>query len=123
MIKNKYKNSIRVRGHLLEYANNGNENKFRYCTDKSLYISGEKEKPCIKCGKPAIPYKSNMGYGLDACWGKLPGVIAACCGHGLNNIEAYVKLKDKTIIRFKPNTTKKEVLKALEKYETSNCIT
>ena len=32
--------------------------------------------PCPGCG--LSPLKS----GEDACWGKLPGVVSGCCGHG-----------------------------------------
>jgi hypothetical protein len=31
---------------------------------------------CRHCGRPRMP------EGYDACLGRLPGVVAACCGHG-----------------------------------------
>ena len=35
-------------------------------------------RPCKRCGKLPTP------DGHDACLGKLPGVIGACCGHGIS---------------------------------------
>ena len=40
------------------------------------------ERPCVHCGKLATP------DGPDPCLGMLPGVTAACCGHGVD--EPYV---------------------------------
>ena len=37
------------------------------------------ERPCKKCGKYSTP------EGYDACLGYLPGVVAACCGHGVED--------------------------------------
>ena len=37
------------------------------------------ERPCKRCGKLATP------EGYDACLGHLPGVKAACCGHGIKD--------------------------------------
>lgn len=33
-------------------------------------------RPCARCGQEPTP------EGHDACLGTLPGVAAACCGHG-----------------------------------------
>lgn len=38
-------------------------------------------RPCKKCGRMPTP------EGYDACLGYIPGVVAACCGHGVE--EAY----------------------------------
>lgn len=35
------------------------------------------ERSCIRCGR--MPTKE----GYDACLGYIPGVISACCGHGV----------------------------------------
>ena len=40
------------------------------------------ERPCMQCGLVAVP------DGPDPCLGMLPGVNAACCGHGVE--EPYV---------------------------------
>ena len=32
---------------------------------------------CPRCGKPPTP------EGYDACLGRIPGAVAACCGHGV----------------------------------------
>ena len=42
-------------------------------------------RPCKKCG--CVP--TSEGY--DACLGHIEGVMAACCGHGVE--EPYVKYK------------------------------
>ena len=47
--------------------------------------------PCIKCGK--LPTKENH----DACLGTFPGVIDACCGHGVT--EAYIYFENGLTIR------------------------
>jgi len=36
-------------------------------------------RPCFRCGR--MPTKE----GHDACLGTLPGVTAACCGHGIED--------------------------------------
>jgi len=40
------------------------------------------ERPCVYCGMMATP------DGPDPCLGRLPGVVSACCGHGVE--EPYV---------------------------------
>jgi hypothetical protein len=47
--------------------------------------------PCVKCGK--LPTKENH----DACLGTLPGVIDACCGHGVT--EAYINFENGLTLR------------------------
>ena len=42
----------------------------------------EEERPCKRCGRMPTP------EGHDACLGKLPGVGAACCGHGVDDAYA-----------------------------------
>lgn len=39
-------------------------------------------RPCARCGRP--PTRD----GHDACLGEIPGVLHACCGHGME--EPYV---------------------------------
>lgn len=34
------------------------------------------ERPCARCGRAPV-------NGRDACLGDLPGIISACCGHGV----------------------------------------
>jgi hypothetical protein len=50
-----------------------------------------KRIPCVKCGK--LP----TDEGHDACLGTLPGVIDACCGHGVT--EAYINFENGVTIR------------------------
>lgn len=39
-------------------------------------------RPCARCGRMPTP------EGYDACLGYIPGALAACCGHGVQ--EPYV---------------------------------
>src|SRR5262249_18041864 len=43
------------------------------------------ERPCVQCGMVATP------DGPDPCLGMLPGVVSACCGHGVE--EPYLKFR------------------------------
>src|SRR5919197_5686205 len=57
----------------------------RYADDLTSTVdeAGESvERPCVQCGLLAAP------DGPDPCLGTLPGVRAACCGHGVE--EPYV---------------------------------
>lgn len=73
------------------------------------------ERPCVKCGK--MPTKE----GHDACLGNLPGVNAACCGHGVD--EGYIGFKNGITIRgiFNIDITleeaKNKILKFLDTYQ------
>lgn len=56
------------------------------------------ERPCKCCGKMPTP------EGYDACLGEIPGVISACCGHGIEGGEAKMmfakpgRIKDKVLL-------------------------
>lgn len=58
------------RGHPIEF--NGREWVY---SDTMTTIA--EERVCVRCGR--LP--TDEGY--DACLGKLKGVVAACCGHGV----------------------------------------
>ena len=61
-----------IRGHLAGYLNG----KWVYC-DNGEPIA--QIRPCKKCGKmPTLE-------GYDACFGYIPNVKWACCGHGVSN--------------------------------------
>lgn len=51
-------------------------------TDKNGNPVDIQKLKCTKCGKMAT------SEGHDACLGTLPGVKAACCGHGVD--EGYI---------------------------------
>lgn len=53
--------------------------------------STDTERPCKRCGQMPTP------DGHDACIGHLPGVIGACCGHGVE--VGYITFEDGTILR------------------------
>lgn len=75
MIKNSYNKMVmgyptsHYRGHKIFYY----ENAWHY-EDGQL---ADHERPCHKCGKVC------EHEGKDACLPELPGVIFACCGHGV----------------------------------------
>jgi hypothetical protein len=50
-----------------------------------------RETICPKCNRPPTP------EGHDACLGHIPGVRAACCGHGTG--PSYIWFENGTIIR------------------------
>lgn len=47
-------------------------------------------RPCKRCGKSPTP------EGYDACLGHIPGVMSACCGHGVE--QPYIVSIDATVI-------------------------
>ena len=47
---------------------------------------------CPKCSKEQIASEP------DSCLGKLPGVLFACCGHGIKE-HSYIYFENGTIIR------------------------
>ena len=66
---------------------------WRY-TDNNELLETANPRKCPKCGL----YPTSEGH--DPCIANLPGVIYACCGHGISGT-AYVMLTDGTTIRGK----------------------
>jgi hypothetical protein len=57
-------------------------NKVYYDGEVWRYMDGapdDDSRPCPRCGQHPTP------EGHDACLGTLPGVKAACCGHGVED--------------------------------------
>lgn len=77
-----------LRGHEIEWV----YNEWLYSDTKQPTADTYKERPCGKCGE----FETEEYH--DHCLGTLPGVIAACCGHGRNR-EAYVILSDGKDVR------------------------
>ena len=75
---------------LTDYPN-GNEHSDEMQPIKNNLDPSDSKTPCAKCGK--LPTKE----GYDACLGTLPGVIDACCGHGVK--EAYIHFENGVTIR------------------------
>ena len=81
------------------YADGGRKIRFDediyewvYADDLSLIFDEIAPRgKCLRCGR--MPTED----GHDACITNLPGVINACCGHGVD--EPYVMFKDKTVLR------------------------
>ena len=88
---------VYVHGHLVHYDESNM--KYHYADNhepvSDVDLLGVNYRPCPRCGnKPTVE-------GHDACMGKLPGVEAACCGHGIsdNHTHTYVKFTDGTVLR------------------------
>lgn len=62
-----------------------------YFADNGEPVEGS-NRPCGKCDKPNTP------EGYDACFGKLNGVMNACCGHGDAEL-AYLQFAPNVSIR------------------------
>ena len=90
----------KFRGHPVEYDGT----QWVYSDDKTPTVEGWKERPCGHCGKHMTP------EGHDGCLGTLPGLMNACCGHGVTN-EAYVQFMDGACVRGKGAVTIMDVLK------------
>jgi hypothetical protein len=71
-------------GHKIIYKND----QWVYADTKKPIIE-DSHRACKKCGFGFKDY--------DACLGKLPGVINACCGHGVD--EGYIQFENGVIIR------------------------
>ena len=61
------------------------ENERWVFSDNNEPCKTDNRRPCKRCNR--FPTKE----GHDACLGELPGVISACCGHGIK--EPYIKYK------------------------------
>ena len=68
-------------GHKIEYINN----HWQYVDTKEL-LDLDNPRSCKRCGR--LPTKE----GYDNCLGYIKGVIAACCGHGVE--EGYILRKE-----------------------------
>ena len=73
------------RGNQIEFINN----EFVYSDTKQPTAETHKDRPCGNGGK------METKEGHDACLGTLPGVMNACCGHGILS-EAFVQFMDGT---------------------------
>lgn len=69
------------RGHQIELVNGA----WRFEDTKEPTVGNR--RPCGYCDRPETV------EGHDACLGTLPGVLNACCGHGVDR-DAYVQMKD-----------------------------
>ena len=78
--------SSKHRGHVIEY----NDRSWVY-SDTGGLVSADPNRACGHCGK------ANTEEGHDGCLGILPGVMNACCGHGIAK-DAYIQLLDKNVI-------------------------
>jgi len=77
-----------LRGHQIEFINN------EWVFSDTLEPTAEthKSRACGNCGK------METAEGHDACLGNLPGVINACCGHGII-LQAYIQFLNGTELR------------------------
>lgn len=59
---------------------------WRYCVD-DCPVKDDPQRPCNHCGL------ATTDEGHDGCLGTLPGVMNACCGHGIVR-DAYIQFPD-----------------------------
>lgn len=64
---------------------------WRYADDGVPTSDTWRSRPCGRCGE----FSTTEGH--DNCLGTLPGVMNACCGHGVGS-EAYVQFCDGSIV-------------------------
>jgi hypothetical protein len=76
---------------VLKDISRGNKNSCDVQSKEDHLDPSKPQIPCVKCGK--FPTKE----GHDACLGTLPGVIDACCGHGVR--EAYIHFENGVTLR------------------------
>ena len=75
--------------------------------DKPVYadtdepVDEAQERPCNHCGM----YRGDNGH--DPCISSLPGVHAACCGHGVSS--GYIMFEDRSIIKMNLISVKKHI--------------
>lgn len=72
-----------LRGHPIHYK----DEAWRYTDNGALTETTWRSRPCGSCGGPETE------DGHDHCLGELPGVVNACCGHGVI-VEAYAQFGD-----------------------------
>ena len=79
------------RGHKLKFI----DGRWVYAdTGEEIPPNGGKIRHCVKCKKFYTPDDSDV----DPCLGMLPGVDAACCGHGDRSI-SYIRFTNGVVIR------------------------
>lgn len=77
-----------LRGHSMYWDGQ----QWRYTDTDEPTVETHADRPCGHCGRPPTP------EGHDACLGTLPGVVNACCGHGVRG-EAYVSFSNGVVLR------------------------
>jgi hypothetical protein len=80
-------------GYKAEYS----DGKWRYADTKEPFAPGPSDRKCPKCAAHVTE------DGADPCIANLPGVVAACCGHGFDDEtlgKGYILFSDGTCIRF-----------------------
>ena len=85
------------------------ESKFKghdiICKDGAWLFKDTNELVSEKHKEVACGYcnANNTEDDHDGCIGRLPGVINACCGHGIEN-DSYIQFSDKFVISGKKAT-------------------
>lgn len=62
------------------------DRRWRWAASGRYLRVGSDETPCARC------YRRPTSDGHDPCIGEIPGVVAACCGHGV--APGYVLLRN-----------------------------
>ncbi|MCK5018764.1 MAG: hypothetical protein KAS32_17005 [Candidatus Peribacteraceae bacterium] len=77
----------KFRGYEIEWV----DGEWYFCDTDKLVEETHADRPCGYCRK------EDTKEGHDGCLSVLPGLMNACCGHGVDS-EAYVQFLDGTII-------------------------
>lgn len=77
-------------GHGHDIHHEAKTNTWHFSDDGTPFTS-ENERPCKLCGGDPKQHG-----GADPCFGKLPGVRNACCGHGIE--KAYIQFENGVLI-------------------------
>jgi hypothetical protein len=97
-----------VRGHIVMWDISQEQYLFHDTLEPVTEPSHKINRPCTKCGKPPTE------DGHDACLAKLPGVRAACCGHGITR--KYILYKNGVCHQWdKDGTPLREIVVSQEK--------
>jgi len=78
-----------LRGHRITKKDDG---EWYYIDTGERTDANWQGRPCGHCDRMAT------AEGHDACLGTLPGVMNACCGHGIRE-EAYVRFTNGVVLR------------------------
>lgn len=95
-----------LRGHEIEFLNG----EWVYSDTKEPTVQTWQERPCGHCGRSATK------EGHDACISNLPGVMNACCGHGMTE-EAYVQFWNRDWIGREDAVRVQDVLKNVKEWK------
>lgn len=97
-----------IGGHPARRDQDGN---WRYKDTKEIVDPGNRDRPCPVCGLNPKDYGNH-----DPCIANLPGVIRACCGHGIKN-KGSLLFEDGTLITGTFKVERRDLTKWWERHK------